>query len=258
MAKIPFTDNDFRRLTVFDVQEITTTIYSAELSSDYENQSIYYGVLDSIIKKSSLLTDSQIIPLISQFVSFGGRLGNVPQQYTSLINFITSGIEDEEEEQDDGTDGGDQDDGSITPSNTYQILYYAIPNSLDVQNTRFYRRLQLPRDWYANDIFFFYYDVESLRGYAISYPPLEIDETSTNPTYRKVTRLFVAECVVDNRIIADSLLVEPDPEGGIDVRGIVVQTIYQPYIIAQNVIEISLVTGNKSVFRPRRAKIGTG
>jgi hypothetical protein len=76
MAKIPFTDNDFRRLTVFDVQEITTTIYSGELSSDYENQSLYYGVLDSIIKKSALLTDPEIIPLISQFMSFGGRLGN--------------------------------------------------------------------------------------------------------------------------------------------------------------------------------------
>jgi hypothetical protein len=254
MSKIPYTDNDFRRLTVFDVQEITTTIYSAELRFDYEEQSIYYGVLDSIVKKSSLLTDPEIIPLISQFILYGDRVGNVPQQYTSLISFRNT-----EFEEADGVEqgGGERGGGMITPDNTYQILYYAIPNSLDVQNTRFYRRLQLPRDWYANDIFFFYYDVESVRKYAISYPPLEIDETSTNPTYRKVTRLFVAECVVDNRIIADSLLIEPDPVLGIDVRGIAVQTIYQPYIIAQNVIEISLVTRKRSLFRPRRAKIGT-
>ena len=40
MAKIPFTDNDFRTLKVFDVQEITTIIYSAELCFDYDEQSL--------------------------------------------------------------------------------------------------------------------------------------------------------------------------------------------------------------------------
>lgn len=245
MAKIPFTDNDFRRLTVFDVQEITTTIYSAELSSDYENQSIYYGVLDSIIKKSSLLTDSQIIPLISQFVSFGGRLGNVPQQYTSLINFITSGIEDEEE--DDGTDGGDEfiDEEEIIGDEPFLgPYYYPLFNESEIRIVERTGRLSPP---ISGNVLLFFEDLDSIKKYSKS---ISLQEP----------KIQVAECFMSERAIdfIDYLTINDNAGNPIDIKFYISDIIWIPYIVVQNIIQVSLSNTNRSFFRPRRAKLGTG
>jgi hypothetical protein len=247
MAKIPYTDNDFRRLTVFDVQEITTTIYSAELSSDYENQSIYYGVLDSIIQKSSLLTDSQIIPLISQFVSFGGRLGNVPQQYTSLINFITGGFEEEdEEEQDDGTDGDEFIDEEEIIDNEPFLgpYYYPLFNEREIRIVKQTGRLAPP---ISGNVLLFFEDLDSIKAYSKS---ISLQEP----------QIQVAECFMSERAInfIDYLTITDNAGNPIDIKFYISDIIWIPYIIVQNIIQVSLPNINRSFFRPRRAKIGTG
>jgi hypothetical protein len=242
MAKIPVTDNDFRRLTVFDVQEITTTIYSAELRFDYDEQSVYYGVLDSIINNSFLLTDPEIIPLISQFVSFGGRLGNVPQQYTSLINFIIGGIE--EEQQDDG--GGDVfiDEEEIIDDGPFLgPYYYPVFNKDDIRTIQITRRLAPP---VSGNILLFFDNLDSIKSYCKSIALQEKE-------------IQIAECYMSERAInlIDTTTISDVFGNQFGITFYVSDVIWIPYIIVQSMIQYKLVEVSLSKTIPRRAKIGT-
>jgi hypothetical protein len=243
MAKIPVTDNDFRRLTVFDVQEITTTIYSAELRFDYDEQSVYYGVLDSIINNSSLLTDPDIIPLISQFVSFGGRLGNVPQQYTSLINFIIGGIE--EEQQDDGAGDEFIDEEEIIDDGPFLgPYYYPLLNESEIRIVQQTGRLAPP---ISGNVLLFFENLDNIKAYSKS---ISLQEP----------QIQVAECFMSERAInfIDYLTINDNAGNPIDIKFYISDIIWIPYIIVQNIIQVSFPNINRSFFRPRRAKIGTG
>jgi len=242
MAKIPVTDNDFRRLTVFDVQEITTTIYSAELRFDYDEQSVYYGVLDSIINNSSLLTDPDIIPLISQFVSFGGRLGNVPQQYTSLINFIIGGIEEEQQDDGDGDEFIDEeeiiDDGPFLGP-----YYYPIFNKDDIRTIQITGRLATP---VSGNILLFFENLDSIKSYCKSIALQE-------------NEIQIAECYMSERAInlIDTTTISDVFGNQFGITFYVSDIIWIPYIIVQSMIQYKLVEVSLSKTIPRRAKIGT-
>jgi hypothetical protein len=242
MAKIPVTDNDFRRLTVFDVQEITTTIYSAELRFDYDEQSVYYGVLDSIINNSFLLTDPEIIPLISQFVSFGGRLGNVPQQYTSLINFIIGGIE--EEQQDDGAGDEFIDEEEIIDDGPFLgPYYYPIFNKDDIRTIQITGRLAPP---VSGNILLFFDNLDSIKSYCKSIALQEKE-------------IQIAECYMSERAInlIDTTTISDVFGNQFGITFYVSDVIWIPYIIVQSMIQYKLVEVSLSKTIPRRAKIGT-
>jgi hypothetical protein len=242
MAKIPYTDNDFRRLTVFDVQEITTTIYSAELRFDYEEQSVYYGVLDSIIKKSSLLTDPGIIPLISQFILYGDRVGNVPQQYTSLISFRNTAFE--EEQQDDG--GGDEfiDEEEIIDDGPFLgPYYYPIFNKDDIRIIQITGRLAPP---VSGNILLFFDNLDSIKSYCKSIALQEKE-------------IQIAECYMSERAInlIDTTTISDVFGNQFGITFYVSDVIWIPYIIVQSMIQYKLVEVSLSKTIPRRAKIGT-
>ena len=242
MAKIPYTDNDFRRLTVFDVQEITTTIYSAELRFDYEEQSVYYGVLDSIIKKSSLLTDPEIIPLISQFILYGDRVGNVPQQYTSLINFRNTAFE--EEQQDDG--GGDVfiDEEEIIDDGPFLgPYYYPVFNKDDIRIIQITGRLAPP---VSGNILLFFDNLDSIKSYCKSIALQEKE-------------IQIAECYMSERAInlIDATTISDVFGNQFGITFYVSDVIWIPYIIVQSMIQYKLVEVSVSKTIPRRAKIGT-
>jgi len=242
MAKIPFTDNDFRRLTVFDVQEITTTIYSAELRFDYEEQSIYYGVLDSIVKKSSLLTDPEIIPLISQFILYGDRVGNVPQQYTSLISFRNTAFE--EEQQDDG--GGDVfiDEEEIIDDGPFLgPYYYPVFNKDDIRIIQITGRLAPP---VSGNILLFFDNLDSIKSYCKSIALQEKE-------------IQIAECYMSERAInlIDTTTISDVFGNQFGITFYVSDVIWIPYIIVQSMIQYKLVEVSLSKTIPRRAKIGT-
>jgi hypothetical protein len=243
MAKIPFTDNDFRRLTVFDVQEITTTIYSAELRFDYEEQSVYYGVLDSILKKSSLLTDPEIIPLISQFILYGDRVGNVPQQYTSLISFRNTAFE--EEQQDDGG-GGDVfiDEEPVIDDGPFLGPYYYVlsgPNdAITIQKTG-----RLPYPIYTN-ILSFFISLENIKQYFKVYPNQNKDV--------QVAVCFTAERSVNS---IETFPISDVYGNSFDITFHLSDSRWIPYIIVDSVIQYKLVEVSVSKTIPRRAKIGT-
>jgi hypothetical protein len=242
MAKIPFTDNDFRRLTVFDVQEITTTIYSAELRFDYEEQSVYYGVLDSILKKSYLLTDPEIIPLISQFILYGDRVGNVPQQYTSLINFRNTAFE--EEQQDDG--GGDAfiDEEEIIDDGPFLgPYYYPVFNKDDIRIIQITGRLAPP---VSGNILLFFDNLDSIKSYCKSIALQEKE-------------IQIAECYMSERAInlIDATTISDVFGNQFGITFYVSDVIWIPYIIVQSMIQYKLVEVSVSKTIPRRAKIGT-
>jgi hypothetical protein len=242
MAKIPYTDNDFRRLTVFDVQEITTTIYSAELRFDYEEQSIYYGVLDSIIKKSSLLTDPEIIPLISQFILYGDRVGNVPQQYTSLISFRNTAFE--EEQQDDGAGDEFIDEEEIIDDGPFLgPYYYPIFNKDDIRIIQITGRLAPP---VSGNILLFFDNLDSIKSYCKSIALQEKE-------------IQIAECYMSERAInlIDTTTISDVFGNQFGITFYVSDVIWIPYIIVQSMIQYKLVEVSLSKTIPRRAKIGT-
>jgi hypothetical protein len=245
MAKIPVTDNDFRRLTVFDVQEITTTIYSAELRFDYDEQSVYYGVLDSIINNSSLLTDPDIIPLISQFIGYGDRIGNVPQQYTSLINFRNTAFE--EQQQGDVGGGGDEfiDEEEIIDDGPFLgPYYYPLLNESEIRIVQQTGRLAPP---ISGNVLLFFENLDNIKAYSKS---ISLQEP----------QIQVAECFMSERAInfIDYLTINDNAGNPIDIKFYISDIIWIPYIIVQNIIQVSFPNINRSFFRPRRAKIGTG
>jgi hypothetical protein len=242
MAKIPYTDNDFRRLTVFDVQEITTTIYSAELRFDYEEQSIYYGVLDSIVKKSSLLTDPEIIPLISQFILYGDRVGNVPQQYTSLISFRNTAFE--EEQQDDGAGDEFIDEEEIIDDGPFLgPYYYPIFNKDDIRIIQITGRLAPP---VSGNILLFFDNLDSIKSYCKSIALQEKE-------------IQIAECYMSERAInlIDTTTISDVFGNQFGITFYVSDVIWIPYIIVQSMIQYKLVEVSLSKTIPRRAKIGT-
>jgi hypothetical protein len=242
MAKIPYTDNDFRRLTVFDVQEITTTIYSAELRFDYEEQSIYYGVLDSIVKKSSLLTDPEIIPLISQFILYGDRVGNVPQQYTSLISFRNTAFE--EEQQDDGAGDEFIDEEEIIDDEPFLgPYYYPIFNKDDIRTIQITGRLAAP---VSGNILLFFDNLDSIKSYCKSIALQEKE-------------IQIAECYMSERAInlIDTTTISDVFGNQFGITFYVSDVIWIPYIIVQSMIQYKLVEVSLSKTIPRRAKIGT-
>jgi hypothetical protein len=243
MAKIPYTDNDFRRLTVFDVQEITTTIYSAELRFDYEEQSIYYGVLDSIIKKSSLLTDPEIIPLISQFILYGDRVGNVPQQYTSLINFRNTTYEEEQQDDGAGDDVFIDEEPIIDDGPFLGPYYYPVFNKDDIQIIQITGRLAPPL---SGNILLFFDNLNSIKSYCKSIALQEKE-------------IQIAECYMSERAInlIDTTTISDVFGNEFGITFYVSDVIWIPYIIVQSMIQYKLVEVSLSKTIPRRAKIGT-
>jgi hypothetical protein len=236
MAKIPFTDNDFRTLKVFDVQEITTIIYSAELRSDYEEQSLYYGVLDSIIKKTSLLKDPDILPLISQFMNYGGRLGNVPPQYTALINFVNT-----DNQNDDGDDDGGDGDGDegidISSPKTYGTYYHVVADENDkirIKNTKKLPPSNINNTWY------FFQSLEEIRSYYKQYPD------SNN-----ISQIVVAKCFIDFDVIQKMTPFNPN-----DVPIFTVNYIYNYYVIVDDVFDYTLFPRFNVYNKVRRVKRG--
>ncbi len=243
MAKIPYTDNDFRRLTVFDVQEITTTIYSAELRFDYEEQSIYYGVLDSIIKKSSLLTDPEIIPLISQFILYGDRVGNVPQQYTSLINFRNTAYEEEQQDDGAGDDVFIDEEPIIDDGPFLGPYYYPVFNKDDIRIIQITGRLAPP---VSGNILLFFDNLDSIKSYCKSIALQEKE-------------IQIAECYMSERAInlIDTTTISDVFGNQFGITFYISDVIWIPYIIIQSMIQYKLVEVSVSKTIPRRAKIGT-
>jgi hypothetical protein len=243
MAKIPVTDNDFRRLTVFDVQEITTTIYSAELRFDYDEQSVYYGVLDSIIKKSSLLTDPEIIPLISQFILYGDRVGNVPQQYTSLINFRNTAYEEEQQDDGAGDDVFIDEEPIIDDGPFLGPYYYPVFNKDDIRIIQITGRLAPP---VSGNILLFFDNLDSIKSYCKSIALQEKE-------------IQIAECYMSERAInlIDTTTISDVFGNQFGITFYISDVIWIPYIIIQSMIQYKLVEVSVSKTIPRRAKIGT-
>lgn len=257
MAKIPVTNNDFRLLTVFDVQEITTTIYSAELRFDYDEQSVYYGVLDSILKKSSLLTDPDIIPLISQFIGYGNRIGNVPQQYTSLINFRNTTFE-EQQENDEGGGEFDVEEEDILPGDngygTVDYYYYPITDADMVREVIRTMRLPIP---ISSDKFFFLKDEGDVINYFKAYPPYELDNNLNRKIAKEIT---LVQCAISDNII--SRLPDIDVSDGLNSIGVVkiyeLDVIYLPRIVITDIITYPMIEKNTPIKRSIRRRVGTG
>ena len=257
MAKIPVTDNDFRLLTVWDVQEINTTIYSAELRSDFDEQSVYYGVLDSILKKSALLTDPDIIPLISQFIGYGDRIGNVPQQYTTLINFRNTNFEEQQNNENGDNGFGDEEEDVLPGDNGYGTVdyyYYPITDADTANEVVRTMRLPIP---ISSDKFFFIKDEGDVTNYFKAYPPYELDNNLNRKIPKEIT---LVECAISDNIIyrLPDLYVS---DGWSDI-GVVklyeVDVIYLPRIVITDILSYPLIEKNAPIKRPIRRRIGTG
>jgi hypothetical protein len=91
--RIPVTDDDFRSLTSFDVQEIIVAIDIAEENGDFATAESYYGILNSIIQNTSILTDrDNILSLISNWITAGNK--SIPPQYSALTTFRNNAFGD--------------------------------------------------------------------------------------------------------------------------------------------------------------------
>lgn len=240
MAKIPVTNNDFRLLTVFDVQEITTTIYSAELRFDYDEQSVYYGVLDSILKKSSLLTDPGIIPLISQFIGYGNRIVNVPQQYTTLINFRNSAFE-EQQENDEGRT-------SDNPIVNYGEFYYVIADPLQKTQIKLTKKLPPP---VSTNFWYFFKSLEDINLYYKKYPLEYTDTTFNPPVVVRAFKVAIAKCYITLDFVNR---VPPYDDGDIPIYS--VNDIYNYYITVGDVFDYTLFAPFIASGKTKRVKRG--
>lgn len=245
MAKIPVTDNDFRLLTVWDVQEINTTIYSAELRSDFDEQSVYYGVLDSILKKSALLTDPDIIPLISQFIGYGDRIGNVPQQYTTLINFTNTNFEEQQENEE-----GDDELGRTTdnPTVNYGEFYYVIADPLQKTQIKLTKKLPPPVN---TNFWYFFKSLEDINLYYKKYPLEYTDTTFNPPVVVRAFKVAVAKCSITLDYVNR---VPPYDDGDIPIYS--VNDIYNYYITVGDVIDYTLFAPFIANSRTKRVKRG--
>ena len=84
--RIPVTDDDYRALGTADVLDILTAIDVAEENGDNTAAESYYGILDLIIQKSSLLNNSEVI--LNTILEWLLRIDRVlPPQYNALKNF---------------------------------------------------------------------------------------------------------------------------------------------------------------------------
>ena len=88
--RIPVTDDDYRALTTADVLDIIIAIDTAEENGDNSTAETYYGVLNLIIQKSSLLNNSEVI--LNTILEWLLRTSKViPPQYAALIDFRNQG-----------------------------------------------------------------------------------------------------------------------------------------------------------------------
>ena len=91
--RIPVTDDDYRALGTADVLDILTAIDVAEENGDNTAAESYYGILDLIIQKSSLLNNSEVI--LNTILEWLLRIDRVlPPQYNALKNFRNLGVDD--------------------------------------------------------------------------------------------------------------------------------------------------------------------
>lgn len=84
--RIPVTDDEYRALTTADVLAIIDAIDVAEENGDFSTAETYYGVLNLIIQKSSLLNDPEVkLNTILEWLLRTNKV--IPPQYTALRDF---------------------------------------------------------------------------------------------------------------------------------------------------------------------------